>query len=78
MAFDYSLDYKTLDFRENPDLYRVGVRNVHTSFLRTIEREAIQYGKPVLLVHGDTHVFRVDKALVGSGDGKPIENVTRL
>ena len=62
----------------NFDLYRVGVRNVHTPFLRTIEREAIQYGKPVLLVHGDTHVFRVDKALVGSADGKPIENVTRL
>ena len=62
----------------NFDLYRLGVRNVHTPFLRTIEREAIQYGKPVLLVHGDTHVFRVDKALVGSADGKPIENVTRL
>jgi hypothetical protein len=62
----------------NFDLYRLGVRNVHTALLRTIEREAIQYAKPVLLVHGDTHVFRVDKALVGSGDGKPIENVTRL
>jgi len=62
----------------NFDLYRLGVRNVHTPFLRTIEREAIQYGKPVLLVHGDTHVFRVDKALVALDDGRPIENVTRL
>ena len=50
----------------------------HTPFLRTIEREAIQYGKPVLLVHGDIHVFRVDKALAASGDGRPIGNVTRL
>lgn len=24
MAFDYSLDFKTLDFRKNPELYRVG------------------------------------------------------
>ena len=62
----------------NFDLYRVGVRNAHTELLRTLEREAIQYQRPVLLVHGDTHVFRVDKALVGSGDGRPIENVTRL
>ncbi|HUR22595.1 MAG TPA: metallophosphoesterase [Acidimicrobiales bacterium] len=62
----------------NFDLYRLGVRNAHTPLLRAIERESIQYGKPVLLVHGDTHVFRVDKALVGSGDGRPIENVTRL
>ncbi|BDI28991.1 hypothetical protein CCAX7_10420 [Capsulimonas corticalis] len=25
MSFDYSLDYKTIDFREHPELYRVGV-----------------------------------------------------
>lgn len=62
----------------NLDLYRLGVRNAHTDFLRTLEREAVLYRRPVLLVHGDTHVFRVDKALVGSGDGRPIENVTRL
>lgn len=62
----------------NFDLYRLGVRNAHTPLLRTLEREAVQYGRPVLLVHGDTHVFRVDKALVSSGDGRPIENVTRL
>ena len=62
----------------NFDLYRLGVRNAHTDFLRTLEREAIAYRRPVLLIHGDTHVFRVDKALFASGDGKPIENVTRL
>ena len=62
----------------NFDLYRLGIRNAHTEFLRTLEREAIVYQRPVLLIHGDTHVFRVDKALVGSGDGRPIENVTRL
>ena len=62
----------------NFDLYRLGIRSAHTDFVRTLEREAILYRRPVLLVHGDTHVFRVDKALVGSADGKPIENVTRL
>ena len=24
MSFDYSLDYKTIDFREHPELYRIG------------------------------------------------------
>jgi hypothetical protein len=62
----------------NFDLYRLGVRNAHTDLLRTLEREAVLYRRPVLLVHGDTHIFRVDKALVGSSDGRPIENVTRL
>lgn len=61
----------------NFDLYRLGVRNAHTDLLRTLERESIPYRRPVLLVHGDTHVFRVDKALFGSTD-TPIQNVTRL
>ncbi len=61
----------------NFDLYRLGVRNAHTELLRTFERESIAYRRPVLLVHGDTHIFRVDKALIGSTD-TPIQNVTRL
>jgi hypothetical protein len=61
----------------NFDLYRLGVRNAHTELLRTFERESISYRRPVLLVHGDTHVFRVDQALYGSSD-TPIPNVTRL
>ncbi|MDQ4070339.1 MAG: hypothetical protein M3203_12855, partial [Actinomycetota bacterium] len=61
----------------NFDLYRLGIRNAHTDLLRTFERESIAYRRPVLLVHGDTHVFRVDKALIGSSD-TPIQNVTRL
>ena len=61
----------------NFDLYRLGVRNAHTELLRTLERESIAFRRPVLLVHGDTHVFRVDKALFGSTD-TPLANVTRL
>jgi hypothetical protein len=62
----------------NFDLYGLGVRNAHTDFLRELERQSILFKRPVLLVHGDTHVFRFDKALVGSADRRPIENVTRL
>jgi len=62
----------------NFDLYGVGIRNAHTDFLRTLERESVLYKRPVLLIHGDTHVYRVDKALVGSSDKRPFENVTRL
>jgi hypothetical protein len=62
----------------NFDIYALGVRNAHTDFLRALERESVLFKRPVLLVHGDTHVYRVDKALVGSGDRRPIENVTRL
>ena len=69
-----------LFFQADPnfDLYGLGVHNSHTDFLRAIERESILFKRPVVLVHGDTHVFRVDKALVGSSDRRPIENVTRV
>ncbi len=61
----------------NFDLYRLGIRNAHTELLRTFERESVAFRRPVLLAHGDTHIFRVDKALIDSTD-TPIQNVTRL
>ena len=62
----------------NFDLYGLGVHNSHTEFLRALERASVLFKRPVLLVHGDTHLFKVDKALVGAPERRPIENVTRL
>jgi hypothetical protein len=45
--------------------------------LEALAAEARAWGRPVLLVHGDTHTFRVDRPLDGP-DGEPVENVTRL
>jgi hypothetical protein len=43
------------------------------------EREARAFGKPVVLVHGDSHYFRVDKPLlVRRGGGVPVANLTRV
>jgi hypothetical protein len=47
-------------------------------FLAELEKAALAFGKPVVYVHGDTHVFRVDKPLVGSASGRIIENFTRV
>jgi hypothetical protein len=47
-------------------------------FLAELEKAALAFGKPVVYVHGDTHVFRVDKPLVGSTSGRIIENFTRV
>jgi hypothetical protein len=69
-----------LFFQADPnfDLYGLGVHNAHTPFLQELERQSIAFKRPVLLVHGDTHIFKFDKAFVGSADRRPIENVTRL
>ena len=49
-----------------------------SDFLKTLEGEVLAFGKPVVLVHGDTHYFRIDKPLVGSKSGRVIENFTRV
>ncbi|MGH9868986.1 MAG: hypothetical protein ACREAA_12575 [Candidatus Polarisedimenticolia bacterium] len=47
-------------------------------FLAALEKEVLAYGRPVVYVHGDTHVFRIDKPLVGATSRRIIENFTRV
>ena len=47
-------------------------------FLEVLEEEVLAFGKPVVYVHGDTHLFRIDKPLVGSVSRRIIENFTRV
>lgn len=48
-------------------------------FLQVLEERTLEFGKPVVYVHGDTHTFRIDKPLVRSPAGKRfIENFTRV
>lgn len=53
-------------------------RNPYRAFLTALEREVRAFGKPVVLVHGDTHRFRIDKPMRDSKTGQPIENFTRV
>ena len=46
-------------------------------FLTRLRREVIEFGKPVVLVHGDSHYFRVDKPLLDR-NGNRIEQFTRV
>jgi len=41
----------------------------YDSFLAALEKETLAFGKPVVYVHGDTHIFRIDKPLVDSRTG---------
>jgi len=55
----------------------------HAEFLVELQREVLSYDKPIALVHGDTHYFRVDKPLIlddksGGGRGRVIEHFTRV
>ena len=43
-----------------------------------LEDEAIVFDRPVLVVIGDSHIFRIDKPMIGAKSGQVIENVVRL
>jgi len=70
-----------------------GFSSGYFDFLIAFRDRAVEFGKPVLLVHGDTHTHRIDKPYTGQvgqlfgetiadggmGDGLyPIPNVTRM
>ena len=53
-------------------------RTGFNDFLAALESETLAFGKPVILVHGDTHYFRVDKPLLNSHNQRRIQAFTRV
>ena len=65
----------------NPFPERGSTNKVHAGFkemLAVLERETTAWNKPVVLVHGDSHYFRIDKPLAGTRSGRRLENFTRV
>jgi hypothetical protein len=54
------------------------IRAGFNEFIELLERETIAFGKPVVLVHGDSHYFRIDKPLMGTHSKRRVENFTRV
>jgi hypothetical protein len=57
-----------------PAVQRTGFND----FVAALEAETLAYGKPVVLVHGDSHYFRIDKPLRGTQSGRRVERFTRV
>jgi hypothetical protein len=53
-------------------------RTGYEDLLTVLEEEIVAFGKPVVLLHGDTHTFRVDKPMTSSSTGERVENFTRV
>ena len=50
----------------------------YTGFIDALSAETSAFARPVLLVHGDAHYFRIDKPLLGPVSGRRLDNFTRL
>ncbi len=53
-------------------------RTGYEDLLGVLAEEIVAFGKPVALLHGDTHTFRVDKPMTSSRTGERVENFTRV
>jgi len=65
----------------NPWPERGSTNRVHAGFrefLQVLEQETVAFEKPVVLVHGDSHYFRIDKPLYGAKSRRRLENFTRV
>jgi len=62
-------------FELKPDNPR---RTGFNDFLTTLTEETIALEKPILLVHGDTHYFQIDKPLVNPATKQRLTQLTRL
>lgn len=57
----------------NPDK-----RTGFNDFLAALEEATAAFAKPVLLIHGDSHYFQVDKPMIARTSGRRVEHFTRL
>jgi hypothetical protein len=76
--------------RDNDDTHNYSCRLAHrfpladtwlstcsTNSSRALEADMLAFRKPVVLVHGDSHYFRIDKPLLGTSSRRHVENFTR-
>lgn len=53
-------------------------RTGFNDFLGALEEETLAFGRPVVLVHGDSHTFRIDKPMLATTTRRRVEHFTRV
>ena len=63
---------------DRPFLRPPNAADVYAAFKQELLARTLAFGKPVFLVHGDTHRFRVDQPLFDPSTQKRVEQFTRI
>ena len=63
---------------ERPFWRPSGAADGYAAFRQELLAHTLAFAKPVILIHGDTHRYRVDHPLVDPATQKPVENFTRI
>ena len=67
---------ESVNEREAPEVNGLPANDGYTNFLNVLVDETMYFPGQVVLVHGDTHFFKMDKPLMA--DGKLLQNFTRI
>jgi hypothetical protein len=70
-----------LIIQANPHFDLAATNQVRLGFnqwLKVLEQETTAFGKPVVLVHGDSHYFRIDKPLISARTRQRVQHFTRV
>ena len=71
MAFDYELDFTTIDFRERPDLYRVGIGEQGVLLVEPYKLEILPYWRfrtPEIARESSEKIYELFEAYKQAGD----------
>jgi hypothetical protein len=67
-----------LVMQANPWAVTGPLRAGYAPLLKTLASETLRFRGEVVLIHGDTHRFRVDRPLIDPGTRRPIRNLLRI
>jgi len=73
-----SLNAVVLAMQANPWTFSGNVRKNYNTMLSVITRETQSFEGEVLLIHGDTHQYRIDRPLIDPNTRQPLRNFTRI
>ncbi|NIR59622.1 MAG: hypothetical protein GWO02_08905 [Gammaproteobacteria bacterium] len=79
-AFARARDHRALVLAMHANPWRSdrSVGSGYTALMEALRREVADFARPVVLVHGDGHVFRVDQPLTAPGRERPFSGFTRM
>ncbi len=81
LATKHDLRAVMLLMQANPHFEMPSTNRVRRGFnemLSVIEEQTVSFGRTVVLVHGDSHYFRIDQPLISGRSKRRIENFTRV
>lgn len=78
LAHEQQLAGVVLMMQANPWAARGARGHGFSPLLETLTAETVEFSGAVLLIHGDTHRFRVDRPLLHPDTRRPLGNFTRI